>query len=1278
MTKRKGAGILVLAAGAATGAGAQGNSVPQGTPLPGQAAPSYTRARLGVSALVDGWFPKLVNDGSDVQYAISGSAQLSYAPLPFLEALARAGVHSMQLDSDESILYVGGSAGLGFVARLLERVSVEVSGFAGLGKILNYNGKDYGMYELGARLETSLRLSSALTLGISAGYERLANPNSSASFLDAISAGISLKLSPAELARDRANVAITKVETQAIFPVFRSWYDSEPLGSVTIRNNEDGAVENLSVSFFAPEYMGGPRLCATVGRLERGESTVVPLYAVFDERVLSLTENGKTTAAVDIEYSFLGSRRTTSEGLSLSLHHRNAMSWEDDQRAAAFVSPTDPAALWFSRYSSSVVRDRMRTELPPNLQYALGIFEALKLYGLNYVIDPNSSYIDISENAAVVDYLQYPSQTLMYRGGDCDDLSILYCSLLESTGIDTAFITIPGHIYMAFDLGMTEADAREKFFDPGLLIFRDGQAWAPVEITMVKDGFVKAWRVGAKQWVDNDHIGSAAFYSIKEAWKRYRPSGLQNAAARFDLPDEAKAMTAFDTAVDRFVSRELEPIVAEYEKRLASNRTPETLNDYGMSLAKVGLLDAAWEKFAESAKSNFPWAWNNLASIAFVRKDYKLAYDYYAWTTTLLPGDPVAVLGMARSAYELDRYAESETLYRGLKLEAPSLAEKYGYLASAYGGQGRAWSMADRLSGSVWSKPGMSFEPALPAAAPAIAVVAPQPQPSEVQPATDTGPAPIEAPAQLVEAPQPEPTLAPVTESVPEPVPTPAPVEAPLQVVEAPQPEPAPTPEPAPVSAPVPAPAPVEAPLQVVEPPQLKLQTVKAPTSAPPAVIDKPPEDVEIAAAASTAIALPPAFIPAPPAQSDAAALALLATPTAPTLTTTPPATDAVNTAALAAQLAADAEAAAKAAADIEAAELASIAAQKAAAQAIAAKSAEFTTQPTAATPVTEPAPVVDPAPALVQAQASEPAPVIVSAPVSEPAPVIVPAPVAEPAPVTEPAPVIVQEPAFVPTPVPESAPVVVPAPITQPTYAPKAQFASTAERGGAPAFGKRLPEGADATGYTKIIVNTTKPTPQESQATMIDLSAASIRIPNGNWKRTESTATMTDAKAMYAKLVMEVPEGTGPTSYEFNARSTGTGWVGFGLHVYGRGTWKLKGYGGGDSILVWITSDPKANGDTAPRLQVYRSSNEVDMTLLTSVKIPGSAFDLRTYRIDYNPDTGEIIVFVNGEQRLAYSGPSNPGPTQYAAFRALDLAEFSDLSIRPSSHSGPAAETTP
>lgn len=721
---RKGAALAASALGAVASAAAQDGTSQAAMEPSGN---SRRTSRLDISLCADAWMPKALDSGSDVSWAAGSTAQLAWAPFPFVQALARAGVQSLRLDSAESTLYVGGSAGLGFTARLFERLSASACAFAGLGRIPDYNGSDYGFYELGVRLETSFRVAAALSLGLSAGYEKLANPNTG-TLLDAISVGLTFRLTPAEMGGRNSRLSIADIQTRPVFPVFRSWYDSEPLGTVTVRNEEDGAIENVRVSFYAPEYMGGPRLCTTVPRIDRGASVTVPLYAVFDERVLTLTENGSTGATVTAEYSFLGSRRESSRGFKLSLHHRNAMSWEDDRRAAAFVSPTDPGVLWFSRYSSSIVRDRIRGDLPPNLQYALGMFEALRLYGLNYVIDPNSSYVELSSNAAVVDYLQYPSQTLMYRGGDCDDLSILYCSLLESSGIATAFITVPGHIYMAFDLGMPEAEARENFLDPGLLIFRDGKAWVPVEITMVKENFVKAWRVGAKEWVDNDRANSAAFYPMRENWALYAPSGLQEAAARFELPDEAKTMAAFDAGVDRFVSREMEPVIAEYERKLAAHRSPEVLNEYGTIMARGGLLDPAWERFAEAARSGYPWAWNNLATIAFVRRDYALAYSYYEQASRLLPGDPVAALGMARSAYELSRYTEATALYEALREAAPELASRFGYLASAYGGPGRAWSMADRLSTSIWSEPEPDASPAASLEAPPVADAPPAPQ----------------------------------------------------------------------------------------------------------------------------------------------------------------------------------------------------------------------------------------------------------------------------------------------------------------------------------------------------------------------------------------------------------------------------------------------------------------------------------------------------------------------------------------------------------------------
>ena len=55
----------------------------------------------------------------------------------------------------------------------------------------------------------------------------------------------------------------------------------------------------------------------------------------------------------------------------------------------------------------------------------------------------------VSKQSGATDFLQFPRETLRYTTGDCDDLSILYCSVMQSLNIDTALITVPGHIYVA-------------------------------------------------------------------------------------------------------------------------------------------------------------------------------------------------------------------------------------------------------------------------------------------------------------------------------------------------------------------------------------------------------------------------------------------------------------------------------------------------------------------------------------------------------------------------------------------------------------------------------------------------------------------------------------------------------------------------------------------------------------------------------------------------------------------------------------------------------------
>ncbi len=51
----------------------------------------------------------------------------------------------------------------------------------------------------------------------------------------------------------------------------------------------------------------------------------------------------------------------------------------------------------------------------------------------------------VSDPRASVEYVQFPEQTFELKGGDCDDLSVAYCSILESVGIQTALVDYKGN-----------------------------------------------------------------------------------------------------------------------------------------------------------------------------------------------------------------------------------------------------------------------------------------------------------------------------------------------------------------------------------------------------------------------------------------------------------------------------------------------------------------------------------------------------------------------------------------------------------------------------------------------------------------------------------------------------------------------------------------------------------------------------------------------------------------------------------------------------------------
>ena len=390
-----------------------------------------------------------------------------------------------------------------------------------------------------------------------------------------------------------------KIKFNDLFPSLYKLYEKNPPGNAVLTNDERFPITNVSVSVYAKDYMDTPTKCTAPTRLEPGDSVPLNLSVLLSDKVLDLKEATQVNTELRIDYTLNGRRQSALSYGPVSVLNRNAMVWDDDRKVAAFVTPTDPEVLGFSKLAAGMVRDAGPVTMNQNIRMVMGMFTALSYYGMKYVVDPNSpSYTDAAKNQEVVDFLQFARQTLSYKGGDCDDLSILISSLLESVGVETAFITVPGHIFIAASLGMDPAEAPASFTATNDLIFKDGKTWLPLEVTMLGSKFVQAWQTAAREWREGSDKGQASFYTSQDCWATYEMSGAPSDTVSIKYPPPAQVRAAYDTDMAALVDSEIGAKVKDLTAQIAKLAKPATeRNKLGVLYARYGKMHEAEAQF---------------------------------------------------------------------------------------------------------------------------------------------------------------------------------------------------------------------------------------------------------------------------------------------------------------------------------------------------------------------------------------------------------------------------------------------------------------------------------------------------------------------------------------------------------------------------------------------------------------------------------------------------------------------------------------------------------
>ncbi len=493
-----------------------------------------------------------------------------------------------------------------------------------------------------------------------------------------------------------------------IYAAMQSYYAKKPFAKLAITNTESFSLKDIEVSFYQAGYMDAPTKLASIPTLGPGKTAEVDVLASYNAEVFNTNGDTPLNGEMVVEYTSRSRPAKQSLPVSYVLYDRTSISWDDDRKAAAFITKADTALRNYATFIRQTVKDRVNPGYSEPVQTAIAVFYALKELGVIYQLALTSSFAQAQANPLVVDHVHLPRETLQRRAGDCSDLTALYCALLESVGIPTGFITVPGHIYTVFGTKVPSASYRELHPEKAMTFDVNGELWIPIEVTMIgTSDFLAAWRKGVEEWTALDGDPSRRrIYFTDEAHQVFHPVGLKEEDLGLQYGETArKVADLFRNETEKLVNT----VIDTYTRMAIASGAKSDYNRLGIIAAQLSRYDQAQKALntALSLDRNYLSALVNLGNVFFLRQDYQNALRVFHEAEESMrvsdrvgsPLYPRILLNISRSYYELEDYEQASLYYQKTAAIAPDLVSAYGYLKAGQGAEA-----STRAAGSTSSR----------------------------------------------------------------------------------------------------------------------------------------------------------------------------------------------------------------------------------------------------------------------------------------------------------------------------------------------------------------------------------------------------------------------------------------------------------------------------------------------------------------------------------------------------------------------------------------------
>ena len=220
--------------------------------------------------------------------------------------------------------------------------------------------------------------------------------------------------------------------------ILKSSVVNKEIGTIYFENVGNDDASNFKVKISSPQsYFDSQTL--NLGTINSGFDREKELYLNFNQDILKITDETEITIDLEINYdNSINKKYTEDETTTFSVLGRNSISSGYPNSYAAWVTPKQNIIREFAAKSTSGLAGAL-SQTEQDLA-ARWLFESMQAYGINYVNDIRN----------IGDYVQLPYETLKRRNGDCEDLAVLYASLLDAVGIESVLVKVPGHVFSGY------------------------------------------------------------------------------------------------------------------------------------------------------------------------------------------------------------------------------------------------------------------------------------------------------------------------------------------------------------------------------------------------------------------------------------------------------------------------------------------------------------------------------------------------------------------------------------------------------------------------------------------------------------------------------------------------------------------------------------------------------------------------------------------------------------------------------------------------------------